>query len=284
MSAIDVLTGIGWLDHATLKRWRQGQLPYLEHGIQTNLARISEAMRLFASGRRKSCSIPARRHTSRKQLRARLCASARAGTGRSSASTGRTGCPEICPKRSASGSRRMRAARRNSSSFNRSMRIGSAIDAAAREIFSSWRSPALVPFMLRQGWPRSSSCRPETQRSADVPKQRVKYLPLWFGSVGAESATNDRVFLCSPRRYGKPSARSGLPPVIAPQLCLDRTRRARRRSPVGVADSADRVRSPTVSGRNSCPDRPAPGCRDRANEVDSARRSGYGQVLPGARA
>ena len=26
VSAIDVLTGIGWLDHATLKRWRQGQL------------------------------------------------------------------------------------------------------------------------------------------------------------------------------------------------------------------------------------------------------------------
>jgi hypothetical protein len=45
--AIDVLTGIGWLDEATLKRWRQGQLLYLERGIQTNLSRISEAMKLF---------------------------------------------------------------------------------------------------------------------------------------------------------------------------------------------------------------------------------------------
>lgn len=47
VSAIDVLTGIGWLDQATLTRWRQGQVPYLERGIQTNLSRISEAMRLF---------------------------------------------------------------------------------------------------------------------------------------------------------------------------------------------------------------------------------------------
>jgi hypothetical protein len=47
VSAIDVLTSIGWLDQATLKRWRQGQLPYLERGIQTNLSRISEAMKLF---------------------------------------------------------------------------------------------------------------------------------------------------------------------------------------------------------------------------------------------
>jgi hypothetical protein len=47
VSAIDVLTGIGWLNESTLKRWRSGQLPYLEQGIQTNLSRISEAMKLF---------------------------------------------------------------------------------------------------------------------------------------------------------------------------------------------------------------------------------------------
>jgi len=47
VSAIDVLSGIGWLDEATLKRWRQAQLPDLEAGIQTNLSRISEAMHLF---------------------------------------------------------------------------------------------------------------------------------------------------------------------------------------------------------------------------------------------
>jgi hypothetical protein len=47
VSAIDVLTGMGWLDVATLKRWKLGQLPYLEGGIQTNLSRISEAMKMF---------------------------------------------------------------------------------------------------------------------------------------------------------------------------------------------------------------------------------------------
>ena len=46
-SAIDVLLGIGWLDEATLQRWKQARLAYLEAGIQTNLARISEAMRVF---------------------------------------------------------------------------------------------------------------------------------------------------------------------------------------------------------------------------------------------
>ncbi len=49
VSAVDVLTGIGWLAPATLKRWRHGQLPYLERGIPTNLSRISEAMKLFRS-------------------------------------------------------------------------------------------------------------------------------------------------------------------------------------------------------------------------------------------
>ncbi|MBI4952971.1 MAG: hypothetical protein HY908_13135 [Myxococcales bacterium] len=47
VSAIDVLSGIQWLDQATLKRWKQAQLACLEAGIQTNLTRISEAMRLF---------------------------------------------------------------------------------------------------------------------------------------------------------------------------------------------------------------------------------------------
>jgi len=47
VSSIDVLVGIRWLDPGTVKRWRQGQVDYLEHAIQTNLARISEAMKLF---------------------------------------------------------------------------------------------------------------------------------------------------------------------------------------------------------------------------------------------
>ena len=32
VNAIDVLSGIGWLDQATLKRWKQAQLAYLEAG------------------------------------------------------------------------------------------------------------------------------------------------------------------------------------------------------------------------------------------------------------
>jgi hypothetical protein len=47
VSSIDVLVGIGWLDPGSLKRWQQGQVAYLEAGIQTNLSRISEAMKLF---------------------------------------------------------------------------------------------------------------------------------------------------------------------------------------------------------------------------------------------
>ena len=47
VSPLDVLVGIGWLDPGTLKRWRQGQIDCLEGVIQTNLPRISEAMRLF---------------------------------------------------------------------------------------------------------------------------------------------------------------------------------------------------------------------------------------------
>lgn len=42
-----MLTGIGWLDLATLDRWKQGRLPSLVERIQTNPSRVSEAMRLF---------------------------------------------------------------------------------------------------------------------------------------------------------------------------------------------------------------------------------------------
>jgi hypothetical protein len=47
VSAIDVLGGIGWLDASGEKRWRQGQVDCLEGLIQTNPARVSEAMRLL---------------------------------------------------------------------------------------------------------------------------------------------------------------------------------------------------------------------------------------------
>jgi len=47
VSAVDVLVGIGWLHTGAVKQWRQGQIDYLERVVQTNLSRISEAMKLF---------------------------------------------------------------------------------------------------------------------------------------------------------------------------------------------------------------------------------------------
>jgi hypothetical protein len=49
VSPIDVLIGIGWLDPGSERRWRQGQIDFLERGVQANLPRITEAMRLFQS-------------------------------------------------------------------------------------------------------------------------------------------------------------------------------------------------------------------------------------------
>lgn len=47
VSPLDVLMGIGWLPPSTEARWRQGRVSYLESGMQANLARISEAMKMF---------------------------------------------------------------------------------------------------------------------------------------------------------------------------------------------------------------------------------------------
>src|SRR5208282_1235924 len=49
VSAIDVLVGIGWLDPGAVERWRRGQIEYLERVVQTNLPRITEAMKIFRS-------------------------------------------------------------------------------------------------------------------------------------------------------------------------------------------------------------------------------------------
>ena len=49
VAPVDVLVGIRWLDGGTVKRWQQGQIKYLERAVQTNLSRISEAMKLFRS-------------------------------------------------------------------------------------------------------------------------------------------------------------------------------------------------------------------------------------------
>jgi hypothetical protein len=49
VTPIDVLVGIGWLDPGAVQRWRRGQIDCLEEAVQTNLSRISEAMKLFRS-------------------------------------------------------------------------------------------------------------------------------------------------------------------------------------------------------------------------------------------
>ena len=49
VSPIDVLVGIGWLDVGTVERWRRGQIDCLKRAVQTDLSRISEAMKLFRS-------------------------------------------------------------------------------------------------------------------------------------------------------------------------------------------------------------------------------------------
>lgn len=49
VSAIDVLVRMGWLDPGAVKLWRLGRVPCLERVVQSNLPRISEAMKAFRS-------------------------------------------------------------------------------------------------------------------------------------------------------------------------------------------------------------------------------------------
>jgi hypothetical protein len=49
VAPLDVLLGIRWLDPNSEKRWRLGQVDFLEHALQTNPTRIAEAMELFRS-------------------------------------------------------------------------------------------------------------------------------------------------------------------------------------------------------------------------------------------
>src|SRR5216684_3142528 len=74
VSPIDVLVGIGWLDPGAVKRWQQGQFDHLEGAVQTNLPRISEAMKLFRSWATAKGLIPSETHyvaqtPSRRRLR-----------------------------------------------------------------------------------------------------------------------------------------------------------------------------------------------------------------------
>jgi hypothetical protein len=49
VSPVDVLVGIHWIDGGIVKRWQQGQIDCLEAAMQTNPARVTEAMTLFQS-------------------------------------------------------------------------------------------------------------------------------------------------------------------------------------------------------------------------------------------
>jgi hypothetical protein len=62
VSPIDVLVGIRWLDPGAVKRWQQGQLDCLEGAVQTNLPRITEAMKLFRSWATQKGLVPSETH------------------------------------------------------------------------------------------------------------------------------------------------------------------------------------------------------------------------------
>lgn len=47
VSSLDILKGSGLLTPAQIESWRKGQIDFLERVIQTNLSRISLAMRIF---------------------------------------------------------------------------------------------------------------------------------------------------------------------------------------------------------------------------------------------
>ena len=62
VSAIDVLVGIDWLRPDAVKRWRQGQVDYLERVVTANLSRISEAMKLFRTWATQRGLLPRETH------------------------------------------------------------------------------------------------------------------------------------------------------------------------------------------------------------------------------
>ena len=47
VTAIDVLTGLGWLPPSSERAWRQGRIPDLERAVTTNRSKTSRAMRHF---------------------------------------------------------------------------------------------------------------------------------------------------------------------------------------------------------------------------------------------
>ena len=47
VTAIDVLTGLGWLAPVRVDDWRHRRIPFLEAGVQAGLPKIAAAMRVF---------------------------------------------------------------------------------------------------------------------------------------------------------------------------------------------------------------------------------------------
>jgi len=73
VAPIDVMLGIGWLQPSHVLEWRTQRLPFLERGIQANLSKISEAMRLFAGWARQAGLSPSTtEYVSRTAARERL--------------------------------------------------------------------------------------------------------------------------------------------------------------------------------------------------------------------
>jgi hypothetical protein len=111
-SSIDVLVGIGWLDTGKVEQWRRGQIDYLERVVQSNLSRISEAMKLFrswAAGRGLSASQTS--YVARRPGRQTLRFS-RSGDQGSRRCTGPTGYRKSFPSGNANAWRRRPAAPR----------------------------------------------------------------------------------------------------------------------------------------------------------------------------
>jgi hypothetical protein len=74
VTAIDVLTGLGWLPQVRVDEWRQGRVDYLERGVTANPHKISTAMRSFhewarQQGLRPSETVYVARTRDRRRLR-----------------------------------------------------------------------------------------------------------------------------------------------------------------------------------------------------------------------
>jgi len=54
VSPVDILQGLGWLTPRHLEDWRKTKVPYLEKVANSNLKRISRAMKIFRSWAREN--------------------------------------------------------------------------------------------------------------------------------------------------------------------------------------------------------------------------------------